>query len=89
MTIGEKLAQAPDYAIDRVRRVPSTNLRQVVTMIVFLSTAAKYLITAGWTPSGEWLTFLVAMAGVDVAQFGIKRKTHQNGNDGTDSGGGV
>lgn len=76
MTIGEKLAQVPDYAINKIHKAPSTNLRQIATMIVFLSTAAKYLIAASWTPSGEWLSFIVVMAGVDVAQFGIKRKTN-------------
>jgi hypothetical protein len=76
VAIINKLAQAPDYAIDKIHRTPSTNLRQIATMIVFLSTAAKYLIVSSWVPSGEWLSFIVVMAGVDVAQFGIKRKTN-------------
>lgn len=85
MTISEKLAQVPNYAIDKIHKTPSTNLRQIVTMAVFLSTAAKYLIASSWVPSGEWLSFIVVMAGVDVAQFGIKRKTYDpnavNGNN--------
>ena len=59
--------------------LPSTNLRITATLCLCGGTAVVYwsLAIAGrsWEPSWEWLAFLTAMAGVDVAQFATKRKT--------------
>lgn len=56
---------------------PSTNGRIVMTLVVVLATAVRYLCAG--PPSeeswGEWLLFLAGMAGVDAAQFYAKRKT--------------
>jgi hypothetical protein len=65
--------------------MPSTNVRIFVTLGIWVGTALRYQASglgigpihfAAWEPSGEWLMSLVAMSGVDVAQFAVKRKTH-------------
>lgn len=67
--------------------LPSTNFRIFVTLFVTVATAARYLASGvglqpggihidTWEPSWEWLLFLAAMAGIDLAQFHLKRKSH-------------
>lgn len=63
--------------------MPSTNTRIAVTLACVVLTAVTYCIAweapvSGWE---AWLTFLGAMAGLDVAQFLAKRKT-DNGTNG-------
>jgi hypothetical protein len=68
---------------DVIGTVNTTNTRVVVTLLLCVGTAIRYWAGDGgvdsWTPSLEWLTFLAAMSGLDVAQFHSKRKTHHNG----------
>jgi hypothetical protein len=72
------------WIIDHLARLPSTNVRIAVSLAVVVATAARYLTARdGWEPSLEWLGFLAASLGLDVVQFGVKRRT-QNGNGGTD-----
>jgi hypothetical protein len=59
--------------------LPSTNFRIFVTMMVVVGTAVDYWISGD--VSGEWLIFLGSMAGIDVAAFGIKRKTYEASKD--------
>lgn len=63
--------------------MPSTNTRIAVTLACVALTAITYCVL--WrAPSGgweAWLTFLAAMAGIDLAQFAVKRKT-DNGTSG-------
>lgn len=75
-----------DWALSRVASLPSTNLRIFVTIGLTVATGAVYLILAvkskalggeSWTPGWEWLTFLVAMSGIDAAQFTAKRITNK------------
>jgi len=58
---------------------PTTNLRILSTLVLAVGTAIRYWIASGatdtWEPSWEWLTFLAAMAGIDVVQHYNKRKT--------------
>jgi len=66
--------------------VPTTNLRIVVTLAVYVATAAVYLgLAIGrlfqldakvWAPNWDWLAFIAVMSGLDAAQFVGKRKTH-------------
>lgn len=64
--------------IDWLARLPSTNARIVVSLILATATGVRVLIT--WTaPPWEWLLFLGTMMGLDLAQFSVKRRTHQNG----------
>lgn len=66
--------------------LPSTNFRIFVTMLLAVITTLRYVASGigvsargmhvdTWTPSGEWLLFLTALAGIDVAQFATKRTT--------------
>ena len=59
-----------------IATLPSTNLRIFVTILLIVATCVKVLWT--WTaPPLEWLGFLALSAGLDVAQFGVKRSTFQ------------
>ena len=62
-----------------VAQFPSTNARIVTSLLLTVATGVRVL--ASWTsPPWEWLIFLAAMMGLDVAQFGLKRFTqHKNG----------
>lgn len=74
-----------DWAIDRIGRLPMTNLRQVVTLgmvigtgVVYLALSVKYAMvpdTKEWSPGYDWLGFLALMSGLDATQFFAKRKT--------------
>lgn len=57
-----------------VAGLPTTNARIVVTLALAVATGIRYFV-GGWSPSLEWLAFLLAMAGLDVAQFTSKRFT--------------
>lgn len=85
------VASLPDRLLVWLGKVPTTNARIVVTLVVIVGTAIRYWWNGTWEPSGEWLTFLVAMSGVDVAQFHSKRVTHSdhkpNGNGGNGTSG--
>ena len=70
------VASRPDWVLERLATLPTTNVRIFVTLVVFLATAFRYLTARdGWTPSLEWAGLLVGMAGIDVAQFHSKRRT--------------
>lgn len=45
--------------------LPTTQLRVVVTLAVFVGTAIRYW-WSGEAPDGDWLLFLAGMAGVDA-----------------------
>ena len=55
-------------------KLPTTNARIAVTILLILATGIMTLIR--WTPPPiEWLGFLALSAGLDVAQFHSKRLT--------------
>lgn len=56
---------------------PSTNARIVTSLVMALATCGRLLASTDWNPSMEWLGFLIIWAGLDVAQFGVKRATQQ------------
>lgn len=68
--------------------LPSTNARIAVTLLCVFLTGLVYwacaLLRRDWVPDAGWLTFLVAMSGIDVAQFYGKRVTQQNGSPTSD-----
>jgi hypothetical protein len=78
--IASPVTSLPDRIIDWLSRLPSTNARIAATIFCMMGTAFRYWWTAGgpgqWQPSYEWLAFLAVMAGIDTAQFNVKRKTH-------------
>ena len=65
-----------DKWIARFNTISSTNLRICVTLLVVFGTALHYWITA-YVPDSEWLIFLGAMAGIDVAHFTAKRASYK------------
>lgn len=69
------MGRLPSALIEWLGRVPTTNLRICVTLLVFLATAARYLSSATWSPSLEWVGFITAMSGLDGLTFVAKRKT--------------
>jgi hypothetical protein len=76
------VASRPDWIIDRITAANVTNIRAFVTMFLAIWTAWRYFAQPKWgiwEPSVEWLGFLVALGGLDVAQFGIKRRTYVAG----------
>ena len=77
---GDFVASRPDWLIERIARLPSTNLRVFVTLLLALTTAGHYY-TSSWRPSTEWLGFILGLSGLDLAQFHSKRRTWvpQNG----------
>jgi hypothetical protein len=77
----------PDGVNEWLGKFPSTNGRIAATIFAMLGTAIRYwwsaktctpagMCTATWEPSATWLAFLATMAGIDTAQFNLKRKTH-------------
>lgn len=55
---------------------PTTNGRILLSLFLIFITAIFYLV--GWKdPDWEWYAFLGALAGIDVAQFGVKRYTQR------------
>jgi hypothetical protein len=58
--------------VNWIANLPTTNTRIVVTLVLATATAIRYFL-GDWMPSIEWLAFLLAMAGVDVAQYTAKR----------------
>lgn len=76
-TLAEVASRPPTW-MRLIAQFPSTNGRIVVSILLLVATGVRVL--ASWTaPPTEWLVFLTACLGIDVAQFGIKRWTHQNG----------
>lgn len=69
------MASRPDWFIERLAKVPTTNIRMFVTLYLAVRTAGHYFATPGWTPSLEWLGFITALAGIDVTQWVKKRTT--------------
>jgi len=63
--------------IDWLAKLPSTNARIAMTLLLGLGTGVKYWASANWEPSWEWLSFLVLWAGLDVAHFATKRTTYK------------
>ena len=65
--------------IDWAAKISTTNLRIFVTLGLIIYTGITYMNSATWVPSNSWLTFLFALCGADVTQYGIKRLTFKNG----------
>ena len=71
---GDFVASRPDWLIERIARLPSTNLRVFVTLLLAMTTAGHYY-TSTWQPSTEWLGFILGLSGLDLAQFHSKRRS--------------
>jgi hypothetical protein len=67
-------------------KFPTTQARVTVTLAAMIATTVRYVasqnhvltngqVTSMWQPSSEWLGFLIVMAGLDTAQFLVKRTT--------------
>jgi hypothetical protein len=58
-----------------VGAIPTTQGQAVISWTLWLSTGARYLTSATWSPSYEWLGALLLLSGVSTAQFVAKRTT--------------
>lgn len=61
-------------------KLPTTNARIAVTLLLVMGTGAVVLVTRftehAWiAPPLEWLSYLALNAGLDIAQFHSKRVT--------------
>lgn len=63
-----------DKALGILGKIPTTQVRIVVTLALTIATGVMYFAT-DFDPSPHWLGFLALMAGLDVAQFHSKRRT--------------
>src|SRR3990172_7097200 len=81
------VASRPDWVIDVLNRINTTNVRVLVTLGLAIGTAGRYLTHETWEPSLEWLGFLATMAGLDVTQWYAKRRTHKKYADDTEANG--
>lgn len=72
------LATRPDWAIERFAKMPMTNFMYLLVGYVTLRTTEHYMRTPNWTPSVEWLGFIVGLTGGAITQWVKKRTTdHQ------------
>jgi hypothetical protein len=76
--LSEATRQTIDTALTLLGKVPTTQARILVTLLLGFGTAVRYWLATpgGWAPSWEWLGFLSVWAGIDAAQFYSKRATH-------------
>ena len=72
--------------LDLWGKLPTTPVRITVTLCCVIATTVRYILShehvlpngtveSFWQPSLEWLGFLVAMSGLDAAQYVGKRAT--------------
>lgn len=76
---GQFVATRPDWILERISKLNMTNFRALTTISLSVWTAFRYLAQTKyilWTPSIEWLGFLLTLGGLDVGQFYLKRRTH-------------
>lgn len=67
-----------DFLLDVLGRLPTTNARIATSLLLATATGVRVIVT--WSdPPWEWLVFLAAMMGLDLAQFAAKRLTQKNG----------
>lgn len=71
--------------IDWAAKISTTNIRIFITLGIIVYTAITYMSSATWIPSNSWLTFLFALCGADVTQYGIKRLTFKSDGSGSTS----
>lgn len=64
-----------DHIYYLIANVPTTSLRIIITLYIAIRTTEHYMRTPEFVPSLEWLGFILALSGVDVAQWVVKRKT--------------
>lgn len=60
------------FSWDFLTSFPSTNGRIASSILLAMATGVR-VVALGWTPPVEWLGFLVAWGGLDVAQYVGKR----------------
>lgn len=66
-----------EFLLDVLGRLPTTNARIALSLVLYGATGVSVLIR--WTPPPwEWLVFMAAAMGLDLLQFGTKRVTHHN-----------
>lgn len=79
------VGRVADWLIDLAGKMPTTNVRIGASILAFILIIAVWLVLAiahavfpdiaAWTPEWEMLTFVTVWAGLDIAQFSVKRVT--------------
>ncbi len=64
-----------DKTLEVLGKVPTTQLRILVTLALVIGTAIKIWRAPDWSPEWDWLLFLAGMSGLDVLQHYGKRLT--------------
>lgn len=75
-----------DRLLELWGKFPTTQARVTVTLCCVIATTVRYvlsqshvlsngIVTTYWSPSYEWLGFLLLMSGVDAVQYLGKRAT--------------
>jgi len=65
-----------DRLLEWLGKLPTTQARVAITLVLCMGTGIKVLAAKDWDPALDWLGFLAAMSGLDAAQFYAKRITH-------------
>lgn len=73
----------PDWIFDKLRALPTTEARIVFTLIIWMGTAIA--VWAGRDIGIEFLGAIIAMSGLDAAQYIGKRKTEPLNQESIDS----
>ena len=73
--LGNLPARGAERTFEIVGKMPTTQFRIMVTIVMMLGTAVRYWTSITWQPSVPWLGFLSVMAGVDTAQHVAGRLT--------------
>lgn len=69
------VATRPDWILERFAKMPMTNFMYILVGYATIRTTEHYMLTPNWTPSAEWLGFIVALAGGAITQWVKKRTT--------------
>ena len=73
---GGFVATRPDWILERLAKISTTNLRVFFTLTLATGTAIRYwTATDGWKPSLEWCGLILGLSGADVVQWTQKRRT--------------
>jgi len=72
---GRFVSSRPDWMLERLSRLNTTNFRVLVTLYLAVRTGEHYFTHPGWEPSIEWMGFVLGLATADVLQWSRKRTT--------------
>jgi hypothetical protein len=69
------VATRPDWMLERFAKMPTTNFLFLLVAYATVRTTEHYVRSKDWTPSAEWLGFIIGLTGSSVFQWVKKRTT--------------